>query len=167
MFYLQTHEQTPVVLDLTNDLADADTILQFASPSAPVISPMRESPVPEPPMPVPSAWHTKVSKKRLRFLEKEAKRMKKVKIALQKKIRFASPIPRRILGSAVARSGVSFYDAELLCAASVRAFLHDAGITHPGLNEKVALSCTPSRATFNEYIDETAAEKIWLFLGIL
>ena len=84
-FYLQTHEQTPVVLDLTNDLAAADTMLQFASPSAPVISPMRESPVPEPPMPVPSAWHTKVSKKRLRFLEKEAKRMKKVKIALQKK----------------------------------------------------------------------------------
>ena len=71
----------------------------------------------------------------------------------------ASPLSRRILGSAVARSGVSFYDAELLCAASVRAFLHNASINDPAFNDTVALS-TPSRASFNEYIDETAAEKL-------
>ena len=168
-FYLQAQEQTPVIRDLTEEFSAADSLLEFsmspaAPPAPPVLAP--PAPVPAPPVPAPpaplssSAWHTTISKKRLRFLEKEAKRMNTLKKALRKKNSFASPISQRILGSAVARSGISFYDAELLCAASVRAFLHDVGITAPALNEKVARSCTPSRATFTEYIDETAAEKL-------
>ena len=67
------------------------------------------------------------------------------------------------MGTAVARTGVSFYSAELLYSASVRAFLHNVGLDEDDINQAISQSCTPSRKSFGEYIDETAAEKLaWL-----
>ena len=67
------------------------------------------------------------------------------------------------MGITVARTGVSFYSAELLYSASIRAFLYNAGLDDVGINQAIAESCTRSRKSFGEYIDETAAEKLaWL-----
>ena len=88
----------------------------------------------------------------------------KIGKATSKKKYFAKPLSKRIIGTVVAQTGVSFYNAEILYSAAIRCFLEDTGIGDgSSLNDQIAESCTPCRATIGKHVDETAAEKLaWL-----
>ena len=89
--------------------------------------------------------------------------IEKIHKTINKKIYIATPLSRRIIGTVVSQTGVSFYDAEILFSAAIRCFLDDVGLGGESQNKKIAESCTPCRATIGKYIDETAAEKLaWL-----
>ena len=87
----------------------------------------------------------------------------KLQKALKDKNHRAKPLSYQILGTTISRTGVSLYDAEILFLAYVHAFLHNDGLDSSTINMEIAKSCTLSRATFGEFIDEIAAEKLgWL-----
>jgi len=74
-----------------------------------------------------------------------------------------SSFAKQILGTALAHTGISLYNAEIFTAAVLRAFFQDIAFIKPNLNTSITKSCTPSRASFSEYIDYTAASKLaWL-----
>ena len=110
-----------------------------------------------------SGWRTTISKKKLCNLQKLDKKWGRLQKTIKAKHHRAKPLSHRIFGTAVSRTGVSLYNAEILFSASVCAFLHNAGLDSAAINMEIAQSFTPSRATFCEFIVETAAEKLgWL-----
>ena len=148
------------IKDARSELCAARAILQL-SPSP--ISPGTPSSTIASSSQILSPWKTTVTKKKLHNLKASDEKWGKLKKSLKGKIHHAKPLSRQILGTAISRTSVSLYDAEVLCSASIRAFLHNAGFDSAELNMEIAQSCTPSRATFGEFIDETAAEKLgWL-----
>uniref|UniRef100_A0A7S0GEV0 Uncharacterized protein n=1 Tax=Proboscia inermis TaxID=420281 RepID=A0A7S0GEV0_9STRA len=81
----------------------------------------------------------------------------------KKQINLSSSFAKQILGTALAHTGISLYNAEIFTAAVLRAFFQDIAFIKPNLNTSITKSCTPSRASFSEYIDYTAASKLaWL-----
>ena len=110
-----------------------------------------------------SSRQASVSTKRLKWLERCTEIVENMINFTKRKRHIASPFSRRIIGTALAHCGISFYAAEIFYAAAIRAFLHNINYTITGINDKIAASFIPSRTSFAQYVYETAAEKLaWL-----
>ena len=89
-----------------------------------------------------------VTTKRLHWLERCGIFVKRLTNFTNHGKHTSLPLSKRLFGTALSYCGISFYAAEIFCAASIRAFLENINYTLPNINKKVAEACTPSRSSF-------------------